>query len=363
MSSTLEQARTFFLEGVAHFEAGRLEAAEARFATALALAPGRPSVLTNLGVVRVRLGRFAEALPLLDDALEQEPDNREALAHRAMARAEVGRLAPALRDLDHLLTVAPDYGRGWGLRGRLLKDLGRRDEAIAALERAIELGSEVDLNRYTLAGLRGEAAPPAPPPGYVEALFDAYAGEFDGHLVEVLQYRAPERLLQPLQTRGQRFDRALDLGCGTGLCAPWLRKLAGHVTGVDLSSRMLERARASGGYDELAQADLVEFLSRATQPWELVVAADVFIYVGDLEPAFTALQPAMAAGGLLCLSLEESEDESLALRPSLRYAHSEASLRSIAVRHGFEVRELQRAPVRHDQGQPIAGLYAWLERT
>lgn len=359
----MEQARTFFVEGVEHFEAGRLEVAHARFEAALGLAPGRPSVLCNLGIVKVRLGRYAEGLPLLDDALAQEPDNGEALSHRAMALAQLDRPVEALRDIERALQIAPAYGRGWGLKGELLRTLGRRDEAIAALQWAIQLGSDVDLHRYTLAGLQGGGdAPPAPPEGYVEALFDGYADRFETHLVGVLHYQGPQELMRRLPAPGRRFDRALDLGCGTGLCGPLLRPLATRVAGVDLSARMLERARATAQYDELHQADVVSWLTQTSGPWELVVAADVFVYLGAMEPSMAQLARVVPPGGWFGLTLEESTGEPLVLLPSLRYAHSEAAIRAIGRAHGFEVRECWRAPIRSEQREAVPGLYVWMER-
>ncbi|MBL0423247.1 tetratricopeptide repeat protein [Ramlibacter sp. AW1] len=362
MSPDVERARALFLAGVQHFESGRLEPAEVAFAAALDLAPGRPSVLTNLGVVRVRLGRFDEALPLLDQALAQEPGNVEALVHRAMALAELDRPVQALRDTERALAVAPAVGKAWGLRGSLLKELGRHDEAAQALQRAIELGSDVDLHRYVLAGIRGDQAPAAPPRAYVEQLFDNYAGGFDAHLTGPLAYQAPRVLLERLQQAGHRFDHAADLGCGTGLCGPWLRSMARQVTGVDVSARMLEQARAKHVYDELVHADLVDYLRGPVGPFDLVVAADVFIYVGALEPVFAALVPRLRPGAQLCFSVEESEGEALALRPSLRYAHSEASIAQLAAAHGLQLAHLLRGPIRIDQGQPVAGLFAWMAR-
>ena len=362
MSDTFEQAKAFFLQGLQAAQDGRLAEAESAFEASLRLAPGRASSLTNLGVVRVRQGRFREAMAPLDAALAQEPDNVEALGHRAMARAELGQREAALADTGRAVQLQPRLGQAWGLRGTLLKELGRPAEAAAALEQAIALGSDVELHRYTLAGLRGDAAPASPPQGYVQGLFDAYAAQFDGHLVEVLQYRAPERLLAPLQARGLRVARALDLGCGTGLCGPLLKTLARHRTGVDLSEAMLARAREGGCYEALVQADLVRFLEEDATCWNLVVAADVFIYVGALDRAFAALARRMATGGVLCFSLEESAEADLVLRPSLRYAHSEASVLALAQRHGFEVEAVRRETLRQEEGAPIPGLYCWLRR-
>src|SRR5437764_14430538 len=229
MDTALQQARTLFLEGVAHYEAGRLAQAERQFAGALALAPGRPSVLTNLGAVRLKLGRAAEALSLLREVLAQEPDNVEALGHCGTALAELGQPREALRMFDRALALDPRPAIVWMFRGSVLRDLGRPQDAAASYREALARGGDAELLRYYLAGLEGGEAPARPPRHYVQALFDGYAGDFDAHLVQTLRYDAPRVLVQRLA--GRRFAQAVDLGCGTGLCGPLLRLLAQRLTG------------------------------------------------------------------------------------------------------------------------------------
>ena len=228
-----QQARTFFVEGVAHYEAGRLPEAERSFAAALSLAPGRPSVLTNLGAVRLKLGRPAEAAGLLQEALAQEPDNLEALGHGASALAECGELREALPLFDRALAIDPRRASLWMLRGSALRELGLNAEAAESFRRAIAEGGDAELNRYYLASVEGQAAPPAAPRAYVEALFDSYADQFGEHVVATLHYDAPAQLVARLPKPPAGFTHALDLGCGTGLAAPALRALADSVTGLD----------------------------------------------------------------------------------------------------------------------------------
>jgi predicted TPR repeat methyltransferase len=245
----------------------------------------------------------------------------------------------------------------------LLKDLGRTREAAAAFETAIANGADAELNSYFLASVSERAAPPAPPRHYVENLFDGYAANFERHLIDVLHYRAHEVLAKRLAAMDRRFDRALDLGCGTGLCGELLRPLARRLEGVDLSSNMVTQARARGVYDSVEQADLAQHLAAAQGPYDLVVAADVFIYVGALEAVFAQVARLMQPGGVFCFSVESaSEDEGFALRPSLRYVHSEHYLRPLAAAHGFDVEASARHPIREDQQAPIPGLFLWLVR-
>jgi predicted TPR repeat methyltransferase len=325
--------------------------------------PGRPSVLTNLGAVRLKLGRPEEALTLLQQALAQEPANTEALGHCAVAHAELGMPSEALPLFDRALVGHAHQPSLWTMRGSVLKELGRYEEAAASFRRALEEGGDAELNRYYLAGLAHDSAPRNAPRHYVEALFDGYADQFDQHLVQALRYDAPRLLMQRIAAAGRRHARALDLGCGTGLCGPYLRELAQRVIGVDLSARMLEKAAAVGAYERLEQADVVAFLAAAQDGFDLVVAADVFVYVGALEEVFRDLARLMPAGGVFAFTVESSAGEDVVLRPSLRYAHSEAYLRRLATEHGFVFTALQDAPVREDQRVPIPGLFCWLEKS
>ena len=213
-------------------------------------------------------------------------------------------------------------------------------------------------------------------PAYVEALFDEYATGFDEALVERLDYRAPELLVAAVRTAlGSRavhapVARALDAGCGTGLVGVRLRPLASHLTGVDLSSKMIERARARDGvYDALERSELVAFL-RAVKPSEryaLIACADVLNYLADLADVLAAAAAALEAGGLLAFTLElpafdtagrerESADWRWEPLPSGRYAHNAAWVVGEARRHGFELVERAAVPkLRVDGGVPVPG--------
>lgn len=396
MDTSLERARALFDQGIGHFEAGRLESARTAFEAALALAPGRASVLANLGVTLYRLKCWQDAVPILSQAVKVDPDDANAwfalgLSHQAQARwadaadalerglalstrrpdlwlvcgqcqANAGRPDAALRALDQVLALDPQSAAAWSARGGVLRDLGRLDEAAVCFERAIALGADPELHGYFLAAARGSESPAAPPRTYVETLFDQYSADFETHLVEQLQYRGHEWLLQPLIGAGQHYRCVLDLGCGTGLCGRLVSPHAGEVHGVDLSAAMLERARALGVYRELHHDDLLAFLERSDLRADLVLAADVFIYVGALEAVFEAVRRILIPGGCFAFTVEAAPDtEDYRLLPSLRYAHSEAYVRRLAATYGFGVRELRRAPLRKNLREPLDALYAYLE--
>ncbi len=359
-----EQAKSAFFAGFACQQAGELARAADHYRESLRLVPQRASTLINLAFVQLRLGQPHAALASASEALAIEPDSGDGLLHRATALAQVGRLPEALADVDRLLASAPEHPLAWGLRGGVLRELRRFDAAAEAFEQAVRLGAEPELNAFYLAAVRRDASPPAPPAAYVQGLFDGYADDFDRHLVEELRYDGYRRLVDVLaRVAPGPYASALDLGCGTGLCGPLLRPMVDRLAGIDLSPRMLEKARALGVYDRLALGDAVAFLRDDGARHDLLVAADVFIYVGALEPVFAATAATMVQG-TFCFSVELCDDDAVGFRlqPSLRYAHAMPYLLRLAAAHGFEVLAMERATVREDQKEAVDGLYVCLRR-
>jgi len=360
-------ARQSFVDGLAALQAGRLADAQAAFETSLRHLPGRVSTLVNLAATQLRQGRPEAALPLLEQALASAPDDVDAWLQRADALAALNRPLEALEALERVVALAPQVPAGWTRRGNLQRELGRHDEAAASFRAALERGGDGALNGYYLAALTGAQVPPAPPRPYVQGLFDGYAESFDSHLVGTLGYCGHTALIEGLREHAaqRRYEHALDLGCGTGLCGTPARALAARVDGVDLSAAMLAKARTLGVYTSLAQADLTEHLQATPQRHDLVLAADVFIYVGALEAVFAGVRRVLRPGGLFAFSLEQAEDRTdgglgFELRSSLRYAHAPRYVRGLAALHGFAVLALQQRPIRVDQGRPLPGLYAYL---
>lgn len=393
MTDPLTQAREHFLAGIEHFEAGRLLPARDAFEAALALAPDRPSVLGNLGITLFRLGDWGRAAQVLRRTVDVDPAHAEArvclgLALEALGRWEeasealdrgllefdggatswlalgrslgrCGRLDDALRALEHALAREEHLAEAWSVRGNVLRDLGRLDDAAESFRRAIDSGADPELHRYYLAAAEGKTLA-APPRFFVESLFDEYSADFDEHLVDKLGYRGHERLLHPLMQGARRWDRVLDLGCGTGLCGALIAPQAGIIDGIDVSAAMLQQARKRGVYRQLVHDELKGFLAHHAQTADLVIAADVFIYVGALDEVFGAVRRLLAPDGCFAFTLEHDDGEDFRLLPTLRYAHSEAYVRRLAAEHGFEVVDIVTAGLRADQAETLQALYVYL---
>jgi predicted TPR repeat methyltransferase len=346
---------------VRHYEAGQFEQAQSKFEASLALVPERASTLMNLGATRIQLGRFEEAVEPLRTATRIDPSDAQAWGHLATALAETDQFTEALRCAEMALELDERMPQVWSVRGMLLRDLQRPQEAVAAFRKAIEFGADAELHRYYIAALTGEDAPAATPKRYVETLFDSYARGFEEHLVDVLRYGAPEQLANGLPAR--EWPSALDLGCGTGLMGEQLRPRVKRLVGVDISRNMAANARERGVYDDVVHADVAAYLDGAAERFELVAAADVFNYLGELAHVFGSVHRVLAPGGWFAFTVELARGErDVVLQQSMRYAHSREHIEKLAVRSGFEIAAMAEHPIREDQRRPIAGLFAWLVR-
>ena len=199
----------------------------------------------------------------------------------------------------------------------------------------------------------------------MQRVFDSFALSFDAKL-EKLHYRAPQLIAQALagiHGPASRSLSALDAGCGTGLCAPLIAPFVSRLTGVDLSDQMLAKARQRGGYDELVQAELTEYLGTHGSTFDLIISADTLCYFGALDAALEAAQSALRSGGLLIFTVERAPGELAAeagycLNPHGRYSHSEAYLRRTLPAAGLEVLATTKAVLRMESGCPVDGLVA-----
>jgi predicted TPR repeat methyltransferase len=271
------------------------------------------------------------------------------------------------RDLfNQALELAPAWAPGWFALAQALEALGRRAEAVEAYSKTLAFDSGDALGAgLRLATLGACAVPATAPRAYVQALFDQYAAKFDRHLVEKLAYRGPQILVDAVERAAPRqiFAHMLDLGCGAGLAGAAFRQKARLRTGIDLSPAMIEQARAKNIYGRLAAADLVEFLTcEPAGSVDLAIAADVFVYIGDLDPVFSAAARVLTRGGLLAFTAQSFDGDGFRIGDDMRYAHGRDGLISCAERNGFSVAEISAASTRKDRGVDVPGWVAVLRK-
>lgn len=289
-------------------------------------------------------------------------------AEYARMLAESGDYLSAADLMVQALEIAPDWAAGWFLAGEYWQKGNNRAEAVTAFRNVLARSEDDIFGAVLKLSLLGEMdVPDQPPVSYVEQLFDDYADRFENALVEKLHYRVPERLAGLVEMRaGDQFACTVDLGCGTGLFGEQVRAKTGRLEGFDLSANMLAKAGEKAIYDHLSQADLslgtgeARFFDGAQlQPGraDLLVAADVVMYLGDLEPLFQLARKIMHPLGHFALSAELAQtDDDFTLLPSMRYAHSPAYVEALAVRYGFRPVATEKLDIRWDAGAPVKGI-------
>jgi predicted TPR repeat methyltransferase len=281
-----------------------------------------------------------------------------------------GDLAAAADLLLQATELAPDFASAWFTLGQIREQLGERDAAIAAFRKA---GVADPQDRHG-AGLRlmllGEEKLSGMPQAYVRTLFDQYAPRFETSLVDDLGYRGPALLIKAvLSVRSAHrkpafFKRAIDLGCGTGLAATAFAKEVDHFTGVDLSPRMIERARATGLYAELEVADMLEGLrGKREASADLILAADAMVYVSDLAPLLREAKRVLVAGGLLAFTAETHDGDGVIIGEGLRYAHAATYVRESIAAAGLDLSWCEDLSARNEDNAPVPGLVVVATKT
>jgi len=336
----------------------RIDEAIAAFRQAIKINPDYALAHNNLGNALREAGENNEAIASFRHAIGLSPNY--ALAHYNLGNAlyAEGELDKAIASFRNALAVDPDNKNVVHNLAMSLMETGKTDEAVIQFKHLLQLDSSNLQAKTLLAALQGEAAADVHREN-VEKYFDDFAEKFDHHLIEKLEYKTPGiinlSVRSVIDPEYKELD-VLDLGCGTGLCGPLFRDLARTLTGIDLSEKMLEKARQRDVYDELASSDIVSFLSPARDAYDLIIAVDVFVYIVDLGPIFTASAQALRPGGLFAFSLEaEEEGAAYVLRPSGRYAHSMSYIRRLMDDAGLQELSVEKCVLRKDMNQPVNG--------
>jgi predicted TPR repeat methyltransferase len=376
--------------GVAALEAGRNDEALAAFESGLRAAPGHPALILHGALALRRLGRNEEALQAYTRVTRAFPQALEGWRGLAETQAALGQLDAALRSrkqaraaapndidvafelagallnagrphesaplLDRLLQARPERTQGWVWLARARLKLGDEGGARDAFARARALDPGDPMIAHFHTALSG-TLPDAVETDYIRCLFDDFAAGFEHTLVDQLAYDTPAQLARLLHGLGaDAAVRVLDLGCGTGLMAEQLRQPGRIIDGVDLSPRMLERARAKGIYRDLHVAELSAFLGQSAETWDLAVATDVYIYIPDAAASFRPMLEHLSPGGWFGFSIERSAGDGTELVPQTgRYRQSPERIAEQLTAAGFGDIVQESIVVRLESGRPVPG--------
>lgn len=274
---------------------------------------------------------------------------------------------------EHLAESPGDLDAMEHLAG-VLRRLGREEEELAVRTEIVAITSDKlglrpedreAVIAFELASVGAADVPAIAPPAYVAATFDIISQTFDDRLRGKLRYRGPEQVAERVAREHGGGDGSLvicDAGCGTGLVGPLLRPYARLLRGVDVSPGMLEKARARGAYDDLVVAELTAFFLASREEYDVITAADVFVYMGDVRAVFAAIAGALRPGGLFVSTLERAGEGRFVLHDAGRYAHTIDFVREAAAAAGLAEISIEEEELRREKGSAVHALIAAFRR-
>lgn len=316
-----------------------------------------------LGLCMRHLNRGDATMEPLQNAAKLMPGDFESFFYLGCTHQDLGNLDFAEACYRHAMALKADDVGAVGNLAETLRLQNREEEAIAMFRRKLELAPNDVYGNHALAMLTG-SNPAVPPEQYISQLFDNYSDNFEQHLTSTLNYNVPAQLAAMLAQHSPasaaKWD-ALDLGCGTGLVGSEIAPHCKNLVGVDLSAKMLDKARARQLYQRLVHADLQAMMRQEENAtFDVLVAADVFIYIGQLDEIVSQAARLLRPNGLLAFSIETSASAEHAaqdyfLEKAGRYSQSATYMARLAKAHGFHVLEMQTAPLRTENGKPVNG--------
>ena len=324
------------------------------------LQAGRGGLLARLTLIKALLamGDAQAALAEAREAVSLNPQVAVAVLALGEALLAAELLPTAIAELQRALRLDPDLVRARELIALAWLKAGEADKALEHL-RSLE-----EPPPGMIAACEAIKRAPRSDPGYVRHLFDQFSADYDQRMIEQLAYAAPQILLalagMVIPHREQLS--ILDLGCGTGLAGAVFKPLAARLDGVDLSPAMIAKARARNIYDGLEVADLELALAAGGPCYDLVLAADTLVYLGDLKRVFESVHARLCANGYFLFTVEKADGEGFEVGPKRRWRHSEAYLRRLAEAAGFCVAGLVAAEPRREANRPVEGFAVALSR-
>ncbi|MGN6515126.1 MAG: methyltransferase domain-containing protein [Rhizomicrobium sp.] len=317
----------------------------------------RGGLLARLMLMRALLASddTGEAVRVARETAMLNPSVALAAASLGEALRIAGALPTAIGEFQRALRLDPSLDEARFGLGRAWLDAGEPEKALEAFAQIQNPSAELEGAVAQAEAAKGQARSDA---RYVRHLFDQFSVDYDSRMRGQLGYRAPEilREMASFILPRQSGLAILDLGCGTGLAGMAFKDMAARLDGADLSPGMIEKARALGIYEDLAVADIETGLAVFNRRYDLVLAADTVVYLGDLEKLLLAVAARLAEDGTFLFTAERKEGEGFELGPKRRWRHSERYLRAAAARAGLEVAGIMPASPRSEAGVPVEGL-------
>jgi predicted TPR repeat methyltransferase len=325
------------------------------FTEALALDNQSIEARNNLAATFIHHDRFENALMHYDVLLQKEPKNIEYLYNSGVAQMALGHLDLATAHFQNLLAEDTNHFAALNNQAAIFIRQGKRKQAIDFLQRALGANPDDKASAFMLRALLGHGKNLSACEDYVKNLFDNYAIHYDQHLQTVLHYSIPQQIHKLLQDlHCAQLPKVLDLGCGTGLSGQILREYSQILIGVDLSTKMIAQAEKKAIYDELHETNIIDYLQKSSERFDLMVAADVLPYFGELHTLFSAVHSHLTAQGLFIFTHEISRHKAIELQETARFCHHPDEIKRHCEEQHLSLIVQEKIKARQQKGQDLS---------
>jgi predicted TPR repeat methyltransferase len=342
--------------GAINSKMGRFEAAVEAYKNATLVNPNFAEGFNNLGVAYYNLEKINDALLCYDKAITLKPNFADAYFNKGNALYNRGKTLEAAKAYKQAVKFNPEFVSAHNNLGNALRDLGRPEIALKAYQNALKLNPNHGNAKHMVSSLSGVNDQSAPRM-FVESLFDQYAKNFDSSLINDLEYKIPQLITELILQKksDHQLGSVLDLGCGTGIVGEQIHSYCSNLVGIDLSKNMLAQAKQKSIYNQLIHQDISEYLFQNELHFNFIIAADVFVYVGDLSNIFDLIQSKTSVPGKLVFSTEHVDGEGFNLNPSGRYSHSYDYIDQQCQRFNYTINHFSTTQLRKENNSFIKG--------
>lgn len=374
--------------------------AQHHYSAALKLKPEHSGAHNNLGLILFETENYEDARIHLEKACSLDPHNHGSRLFLGQTYLALGKTLDAKQLYEALLAEDDTlFEAHHNLAVLLLRD-NNKSQSLLHFKKVLQYQPNNETALHMVKALEGET-PDAPiPKGYVRDLFNQYADYYNVHVKEKLHYQAPFLLRDAIAKclKGKSVERILDLGCGTGLCSIYFRDMTRILIGVDISEKMIDKAKQLEAYDELKEQDILEYLGESAKEckaleknisneskdseetresnhdiepilnkFNLILASDVLVYFGDLDRLFQLISQNLTFNGHFAFTIEllkpmaseqekSNQNKGYLLQPTGRFAHSPEYIQSLSKKYGFNIQLANNVILRKQEEQEIPGM-------
>lgn len=345
-------------------EKKRIDQAKEHFDFIVAEDSGSEERLSQIVALLLQHQVYALARIYCEQLHQLNPGNTEFIYNLALIEAKENNVAEAIIYYQQVLSIKPDHFPSLNNLAVIYLEQKNKSQAQLYFTEALRLQPNNESIQYTLSVLKGDQSV-APPKAYIKDLFNHYADHYDAHLRKGLAYKVPE-LLRTIVRKTSNVEKPewdiLDLGCGSGLCGEAFVDWSKNMIGVDLAEKMLGVAREKKCYQELILSDVESYLTSCDKTFDLILSADVFIYIGDLRNIIEQAYRCLNVRGFFAFSIELGKKQDYQTQPSGRFAHSEKYIKQLARRAGFKSRQFSAVETRKQDKQSVDGAIVVLQK-